>query len=199
VTGRVILKNNPNAAMPPDITLQAVPVVGPAVGRADLAAQRNAPSATTTTLPVSRDGTFKADLYATDQSVSVVGLPNGYSVAALTYGGKDVLRDPLLFQSGAELVVSIKVGDARALYRVVASVREDSSDRPLAGERIELVNSAGSKVSLTTNVQGTATFPGLPDGTYTLRLVSTGFDAFEKKIVITDGSVEVELRANEKR
>jgi hypothetical protein len=42
------------------------------------------------------------------------------------------------------------------------------------------------------------TFPELLRGTYILRLVSAGFDAPEKQVVITDSSVQVELWARKK-
>lgn len=68
----------------------------------------------------------------------------------------------------------------------------------LAGERIELVHSSGEVVPLTVNAQGTVTFPGLLQGTYVLRLASAGFDVPEKRVVITDSSVQVELRPRKK-
>jgi hypothetical protein len=81
---------------------------------------------------------------------------------------------------------------------LITLVREDSTNRALAGEPVELVHSSGEVLRLTVNPQGTVTFPRLLQGTYVLRLASAGFDAPEKQIVITDSSVQVELRARKK-
>jgi hypothetical protein len=101
-------------------------------------------------------------------------------------------------RSGAELVVTLDVGDARPRFRLLALVREDSSDRVLAGERVELVQPSGEILRLAVNAQGMVTFPGLLQGAYILRLVSDGFDVPEKRVVITDSSVQVELRVRKK-
>ena len=83
-------------------------------------------------------------------------------------------------------------------YRVVALVSEDTSDRPLAGERVELVSAAGEVQQQVVNAQGSVTFPGLFAGTYVLRLVPGGFEVPQKQIVITDNSAQVQLRARKK-
>jgi hypothetical protein len=207
VNGRVVLKNNSRASMPPNITLQIFPAAGTAVGvppgtllSAGIAA---APSVrvpqTNMTIPVDPEGRFKADLYAADQHVSVVGLPPGYSVVSMTSGGANLLTQPIDPKLGAELIVSLEVGDSHSRYRLMALVREDSSDRPLVGERIELVHASGEVVRLVVNAQGFVTFPSLSPGTYVLRLASAGFNAHERQVVITDSSVQVELRPREKR
>jgi hypothetical protein len=180
ITGRIVL-NNPNAPMPPNITLKTFPV-GPA---------------TTVTLPVAQDGTFKADLVAAVQHLSVIA-PPGYSVVAFAAGGTNLLAQPINVKSGVELLVSLNVGDDRARYRLMALVREDSTDRLLAGERVELVHSSGEIIGLTVNAQGMVTFPGLLQGTYILRLASANFDVAPKQVVITDSSVQVELRPRNK-
>src|SRR5678815_555129 len=105
VTGRVILKNNPEAPMPSNITLQAFPITAnPAVVTpAVIAANRSvAASRIPVTLPVAPDGTFKADLVAADQHLSVVGLPAGYSVLSFTSGGTNLLTQPVDVKLGAE-------------------------------------------------------------------------------------------------
>lgn len=181
ITGHIVL-NNPNAPMPPNITLKTFPV-GPA---------------TTVTLPVAQDGTFKADLVAAVQHLSVIGLPPGYSVAAFAAGGTNLLAQPISVKSGVELLISLNVDDVRARYRLMALVREDSTDRLLAGERVELVHSSGEVIGLTVNAQGMVTFPGLLQGTYILRLASANFDVAPKQVVITDSSVQVELRPRNK-
>jgi len=206
VNGRIVLKND-KASMPPNITLQIFPAAGTAVGVPSgtivSAAIAAAPSVrvpqTNVTIPVDPDGRFKADLYAADQHVSVVGLPPGYSVVSLTSGGANLLTQPIDPKLGAELIVSLEVGDSHSRYRLMALVREDSSDRPLVGERIELVHASGEVVRLVVNAQGLVTFPSLAPGTYVLRLASTAFNAPEKQVVITDSSVQVELRPREKR
>ena len=207
VNGRIVLKNNSSASMPPNITLQIFPaattVVGVAPGTLVSAVIAAAPSVrvpqTNVTIPVDPDGRFNADLYAADQHVSVVGLPPGYSVVSLTSGGTNLLIQPIDPKLGAELIVSLEVGDSHSRYRLMALVREDSSDRPLVGERIELVHASGEVVRLVVNAQGFVTFPSLSPGTYVLRLDSTGFNAPERQVVITDSSVQVELRPREKR
>jgi hypothetical protein len=138
---------------------------------------------------------FKADLVAAEQHLSVVGLPAGYSVVSFTSGRTNLLTQPIDLKLGTELIVSLDVGDVNPRYRLVALVRDDSSERPLAGERVELVHASGEVVRLTVNAQGMVTFPGLPQGTYVLRLASSGFDAPEKQVVITNTSAQVELRA----
>jgi hypothetical protein len=190
VTGRVVLKNN--APVPPNITLQAFPPAGGA-----LAAAR-ASSFPTQTLPVAQDGTFSADLFGVDQHLSVVGLPAGYSFVSITSGGTNLLNQPILIKAGVELIVTVDVGDVWPRYRLMALVREDSTDRLLSGEHVELVHSSGEVVRLTVNPQGMVTFPRLLPGTYVLRLASAGFDVPEKQVVITDGSVQVELQARKK-
>jgi hypothetical protein len=213
VTGRIVLKNKPTAAMPPNITFQSLPdppATNP-VNRGNsgvpvqaagvLAALANPPVPVpriTATVPVAQDGAFKVDLFDANQRLSVLGLPAGYSVVSIMSEGKNLLTQPMLVKSGAELIVSLDVGDSRPRYRLVALVREDSSDRALAGESVELVNSSGEILRLTVNAQGMVTFPGLLQGTYVLRLGSGDFDTPEKQVVITDGSVQVELRARKK-
>jgi hypothetical protein len=178
VTGRIVLKNNPTAPMPPYITLQGSP-------------------GTSSTLTVARDGMFNVTLPAGNQLL-YVSLPAGYSVVSLTSGGKNLLAEAIDVKTGVDLVVSLDVGDIRPRYRLIALVREDSTDRFLAGERVELVNSSGEVLSVTVNAQGAVTFPRLLQGTYLLRLASAGFDVPEKQVVITDSSVQVELRARQK-
>jgi len=117
----------------------------------------------------------------------------------MTSGKTNLLTQPFDVKLGAELVVTLDVGDSQPRYRLVAAVRDDTSDRPLAGERIELVHASGEVVRLVVNAQGVVTFPGLLPGTYVLRLASAGFIAPEKQVVITDSSVQVELRPREKR
>lgn len=177
VRGRVVLKNNPNAPMPPFITLrgsQVVPIQ---------------------TVAVAPDGMFNITLPAGDPRLSDVGVPAGYSVVSVTSGGRNALSHPIDVKAGLEFLVSVGVGDLRPRYRLMALVREDSSERPLAGEHVELVHSSGEVVRLTVNAQGGVTFPGILQGTYVLRLASAGFDVPEKRVVITDSSVQVELRA----
>ena len=117
---------------------------------------------------------------------------------SITSGGANLLTQPIIIKVGVELIVTVDVGDVRPHYRLVALVREDSTDRLLSGERVELVHSSGEVQRLTVNAQGIVTVPGLSQGTYTLRLVSADFDVPEKQVVITDGSVQVELRARKK-
>jgi len=184
VTGRIVLKNRPNP-MPGEITIQA------ASGRPVFPGK-------TETIPVGQDGTFKIDLYAGEQYLSVVGLPTGYTVVSTTSGGTSFLGQPIEIKISTELLVTLEVGDTRPRYRVVALVREDTSDRPLAGERVELVSAAGDVQQQVVNAQGSVTFPGLFAGTYVLRLVPGGFEVPQKQIVITDSSAQVQLRARKK-
>lgn len=211
VTGRVVLRNNSNAPLPPNIALRSLPVrvanplgsipgtaVTPAAALAVLANPSVFVPETTATIPVAPDGTFKADLFAANQHLSVLGLPPGYSVVSLTSGGTNFLNQPITIKLGSELIVSLDVGDIRPRYRLIALVREDGTDRLLAGEPVELVHSSGEVLRLPVNAQGMVTFPGLLRGTYFLRLASAGFDVPEKQVVITDSSIQVELRARKK-
>lgn len=180
VSGRVVLKNNPNAPMPPYIAL-----VFP-------------DQLTQSTIDVARDGRFNVALAAGIERFSGVRLPEGYSVASFTSGGKNLLAESIDIKTGVELLVTLDVGDIRPRYRLIAMVREDATDGPLAGERIELVPPSGDVQQLTVNAQGMVTFPRLLPGSYVLRLGSAGFDAPEKRVVLTDSSVEVEVRARKK-
>jgi hypothetical protein len=213
VTGRIVLKNNPNASMPSSITFQSFPdkpatnPLGLNTGNTGLlvpasvalAALANPPVVprTTATVPIAQDGVFKIDLFGADQRLSVVGLPTGYSVVSMTSGGRNLLTQAMDVKPGAELIVSLDVGDPRPRYRLMALVRDDSSDRPLSGERIELVHASGEVVRFV-NAQGLATFPDLLPGTYVLRLASAGFDVPERQVVLTNSSAQVELRARRK-
>jgi hypothetical protein len=184
VSGRIVLKNSPDAPMPRYLTFQASPAAG-VPGRAMMQA-------------VARDGKFVAILPLGDHRLSDIHLPEGYSVASMTSGGTDVLTQPLSVKPGVELIVTLDVGDIQTRYRLLALVLEDSTDRLLAGEPVELVHPSGEVVRLTVNAQGMVTFPELLRATYILRLASAGFDVPEKQVVITDGSVQVELRARRK-
>ena len=178
VRGRVVLKNSPNAPMPRFITLQG--------------------SQAMPTVAVAPDGTFNITLPAGDQRLSGVGLPDGYSVVSITSGGRNALNHPIDIKAGLELLASAGVSDLRHRYRLMALVREDSSERPLAGEHVELVHSSGEVVRQTVNAQGGVTFARILPGTYVLRLASAGFDVPEKQVVVMDSSVQVELRARKK-
>jgi len=213
VTGRIVLKNNVNAAMPPNITFQSHPdpsatnPIGrgsaglPVPAPAALAAFANRPVPVpriTATVPVAKDGTFKVDLFDANQRLSVLGLPAGYSVVSIMSEGRNVLTQAMQLKPAAELIVSVEVGDSDPHYRLLALVREDSSDRALAGEPVELVHVSGEVRRLTVNAQGMVSFSDLPKGTYVLRLASAAFDGPEKQVVITDSSIQVELRARKK-
>jgi hypothetical protein len=212
VAGRIILKS-PNAPMPSSITLQSFPpaltsnlpgmepgvrVTPAALAAATINLPVRAPAAVLT-LPVAQDGKFSADLVVAEQHLAVVGLPTGYSVASVTSGGTNLLSQPIHVKPGVEIVVSLNVGDIRPRYRLLALVREDSTHRLLTGETVELVHSSGEIERLVVNAQGMVTFPGLLQGAYVLRLASTVFEVPEKQVVLSDGSVQVELRAGKKR
>lgn len=196
VTGRLVLKNNPNAPMPPIITLQGYRI--PTLPASFPQPVQPLILGMSMTVAVAPDGLFNVTLPAGDQRLSDVSLPEGYSVVSVTSGGRNILNQPIEVKAGFELLVSVDVGDIRPRYRLMALVREDNTDRPLAGEHVELVLPSGEVVRLTVNAQGVVTFPRVLPGTYVLRLASDGFDVPEKQVVITDGSVQVELRARKK-
>jgi Carboxypeptidase regulatory-like domain len=182
VRGRVVLKNSTNAPMPRFITLQGSQVMPLFM-----------------TVAVAADGMFNIPLPAGDQRLSAVGLPDGYSVVSITSGGRNVLNQPIDVKAGIELLVSAGGGDdLRPRYRLMAVVREASTERPLVGEHVELVDSSREVVRLAVNAQGMVTFARILPGTYVLRLASAGFDVTEKKVLITDSSVQVELRARKR-
>jgi len=198
VNGRIVLKNSPNAPMPPFITLQgSAAVPGPSKLLPELL-QPSVVRGIFMTVPVAPDGLFKIPLPAGHQRLTDVGLPEGYSFVSVTSGGRNVLNQPIEVKAGLELLVSVGVGDLRPPFRLMALVREDSTERPLAGEHVELVQSSGEVVRMTVNAQGVVTFARIVPGTYVLRLASAGFDVPEKRVVITDSSVQVELRARQK-
>lgn len=196
VTGRIVL-NRVNAPMPPIITIQGSRV-NPSPGLRGQALLPEVVVGTSMTVPVAPDGLFKVTLPAGIQRLYDVSLPEGYSTVSVTSGGRNVLNQPIDVKAWVELLVSVDVGDTRTRYRLIALVREDRTERPLAGERVELVQSSGEVVRLTANPQGELTFPRLLPGSYVLRLVSDSFDLPEKHVVITNGSVQVELRARKK-
>jgi hypothetical protein len=196
VTGRIVL-NRVNAPMPPIITIQGSRV-NPSPGLRGQALLPEVVVGMSMTVPVAPNGLFKVTLPAGIQRLYEVGLPEGYSAVAATSGGRNVLNQPIDVKAWVELLVSVDVGDIRTRYRLLALVREDSTERPLAGECIELVQSSGEVVRLTVNPQGVVTFPRLLPGSYVVRLVSDGFDVPEKQVAITNGSVQVDLRARKK-
>lgn len=191
ITGRIILRNNPSAPMPQYISLvaQALLPANPGAG-----ALGSMPMAS----PVAPDGSFSVTLFDGDQRLSDVRLPEGYSVVSITSGARNLLTQPIAGKAGMEFIVSVDVGEIRPRYRLVALVREDSTDRLLTGEPVELVSSSGEVLGLLVNAQGMVTFPRLLPDTYVLRLASAGFDVPEKQVVIRDGSVQLELRARKK-
>jgi hypothetical protein len=148
--------------------------------------------------PVAPNGTFDLTLFDGDQRLSDVRLPEGYSLVSISSGATNLLTHAIAGRAGMEFIVSVDVGDIRPRYRLVAIVREDSTDRLLTGGPVELVPSSGEVLRLMVNAQGTVTFPRLLPGTYIVRLASAGFDVPEKQVVIRDGSVQVELRARKK-
>ena len=197
VTGRIVLKNSPNAPMPPIITLQGDRMP---TRPATLPPQFQPPLVAigmSMTVAVAPEGLFNVTLPIGDHRFSDVSLPEGYSLASITSGGRNVLNQTIDVKAGVGFVVTIDVGDIRPRYRLMALVREDNTDQPLPG-RVELVQSSGEVLRLTVNAQGVVTFPRLLPGTYVVRLVSAGFDVPEKQVVITDSSVQVELRARKK-
>jgi len=195
LAGRIVLKNDPNAPMPRTITFQHHRTRQAVAGQIALVR----PIVMSLTFGVEPDGSFKGILPGgEDHRLSNIGLPQGYAFAAMTSGGKNVLDQTIDANRSVDLLVAVEVSDLRTRYRLMANVRDDSSERPLDGLPLELMLASGEVVRMTVNAQGLATFPGLLPGTYRLRLAADGFDVLEKRVVITDGSVQMELRPRKK-
>ena len=116
----------------------------------------------------------------------------------MTSGGKNIRSQPLRVEPGAELVLTLNAA-ARPRFRLLGRVVEDATERSLVGEQVELVLPTGEIARDTVNAQGMVTFSRLFPGTYILRVVSPRFEVPEKKIIITDSSLNVELRCRDKR
>jgi hypothetical protein len=183
IKGRVILKGDTMAPQPAALTFGTGP----------------ADSTTSALANVRADGTFSLHLKPGDQALSLNGLPDGYSVVSITSGSKDLRAGQLLHvEPDVEIVVTLNA-EARPRFRVLGRVIDDTTERSLAGEQVELVLPTGETTQTTVDARGMVTFNRLFRGTYFLRLVSPRLEVPEKKVVITNSSVEVELRAREKR
>jgi hypothetical protein len=117
---------------------------------------------------------------------------------SLTSGTTDLRTQPLRVRTGVALDVTLNAV-VTPRYRLLGHLVEDSTERPLVGEQVELVRPTGEVSQATVNAQGIVTFIRLLPGTYVLRLVSSRLEMPEKPIVVTNSSVSVELRAREKR
>ena len=179
VKGSIVLKGDLTSPPPPAITFE-VPVPNGRTG---------------TTLIVAANGTFTLPLKTGDHVVTLVGLPDGYTLVSMTSGGKEVRSQPLHVDASTELVVTLNA-DPRPRFRILGRV-VDATDRPLAGEQVELVLTSGEIKKATVNTQGMVTFSSLFPGTYLLRLVSPRLEAPEKRITLTS-SADVELRAHKR-
>jgi hypothetical protein len=183
IKGRVILKGDTTAPQPAALTFGAGP----------------ADNTTNALANVRADGTFSLHLKPGDQTISLNGLPDGYSVVSITAGSKDLRAGQLLHvEPDVEIVVTLNA-EARPRFRILGRVIDDTTERSLAGEQVELVLPTGETTRTTVAAQGMVTFSRLFQGTYILRLVSPRLEVPERKVVITNSSVEVELRAREKR
>jgi len=183
IQGRIFLKGDTTASQPAALIFGA--------GAAD--------NITNALANIRGDGTFSLHLKPGDQMLSLKGLPDGYSVVSITSGAKD-LRAGQLFhvEPGVEIVVTLNA-EARPRFRLLGRVIDDTTEESLAGEQVELVLPGGELTRATVNAQGNVTFGELFPGTYTLRLASPRLEVPEKRILITDSSVSVELRARAKR
>ena len=182
VKGRIVLKGDPSPP-PAGITFQ---IANPPK------ALRSVP------VIVDADGTFTIALEAGDQSLSVESLQDGYSLLSLTSGTTDLRTQPLRVRTGVAIDVTLNAV-VTPRYRLLGRLVEDSTERPLVGEQVELVRPTGEVSQTTVNAQGIVTFIRLLPGAYVLRLVSSRLEMPEKPIVVTNSSVSVELRAREKR
>jgi len=183
IEGRVILKGDTTAPQPAALTFGAGP----------------ADNTTNALANVRADGTFSLHLKPGDQTLSLNGLPDGYSVVSITSGSKDLRAGQLLHvEPDVEILVTLNA-EARPRFRLLGRVIDDTTEQSLAGEQVELVLPGGELTRATVNAQGNVTFRELFPGTYTLRLASPRLEVLEKRILITDSSVSVELRARAKR
>jgi hypothetical protein len=138
---------------------------------------------------VAPDGTFVVTLQPGESTISVQGLPEGYSVKSMTSGSTDLLKQRLNVQTGMAEIVIVLTADLRPRFRVEGRVLSGSANRSLMGEQIELVGDSGSMTRIILDAQGQFSFRRLLPGNYILRLASSGLNAPEQQITITGQDV----------
>jgi hypothetical protein len=141
------------------------------------------------------DGAFTATLPSGEIRLSPGALPEGYSVKSMTSGGLDLLSMPVTVQQGMSEIVIVLAADLRPRYRVMGTVLNAATGRPLLGEHIELVPEAGAAVRVIIDAQGRFEFTRVLAGSYLLRVQSDRFQALEQRIAVVDGGVSLDLRA----
>jgi hypothetical protein len=109
-TGRIAIDaNSIGAKMPEGITLTARQGAGPRV--ANELAVMNLGSSYSRQSSVAPDGTFTVTLQPGESTLSVEGLPEGYSVKSITSGSTDLRTHRLNVQTGmAEIVIVVIAG-----------------------------------------------------------------------------------------
>jgi hypothetical protein len=156
------------------------------------------PSSASTRSSVAPDGTFTVTLPPGQSTLSVQGLPEGYSVKSMTSGSTDLLTQRLDVQAGMPEIVIVLTADLRPRFTLAGRVLSGTANRSLMGEQIELVGDSGSIARIIIDARGQFVFRRLLPGNYILRPASSGLNAPEQRITITNQDVTtVELNVQQ--
>jgi hypothetical protein len=186
-TGRVVLDaTSLGAKMPDRITVNSRSDTGPRL--ANGLSLMNLSSYLTRT-PVAPDGTFAVTLHPGQSTLSVQGLPEGYAVKSMTSGSTDLLTQRLNVQAGMAEIVIVLTADLRPRFTLAGRVLSRTANRSLMGEQIELLGDSGSIARIILDARGQFVFLRLLPGNYILRLASSGLNAPEQRIAVTDHDV----------
>jgi len=166
VTGRVSVEGGGQA--PSSFTLPLMAVGG------ETPAPRPAGANPTLTIRVQIDGTFRTQVRAGEYRLGTpVGLPPGYTLQSIVYGGVDLLQNPLKIPSNgaAELLINLSVNGASTGVSVSGRV---TGITPGQFQRIALRESGGGELAaaLETSVgtDGAFVFPKVLPGRYIVYL-----------------------------
>jgi hypothetical protein len=163
-----------NSAMPAQTALAAtaaglqVSGIRPTIGLQELGNLLGTPAAAT----INEDGTFTLEGVAPSSfAISVAGLPQGFYLKTATFGGIDLLRNPLDMTSGAggtlDVLLSNKAGE------ITGAVRNDRGDA-MSGVTVTLWTDTpqpgptNGVRTATTDQNGGFRFPALAPGEYHL-------------------------------
>jgi hypothetical protein len=190
VTGRIVMEDRAKDAKVPERVL-----LNTRSNTATVAGLLSIPrvSVLSSRLAIAPDGTFAIDLPAGEASISVGGLPQGYSIQSMTSGSTDLGRRSINIQAGMPEIVIVLTADTRPRFRVGGRVLDGATGRPLLGEHIELVDEAGSTIRLIIDAEGRFEFTRVLTGNYILRLATAGRMA-EQRIAVINDVVSYELR-----
>ncbi len=138
---------------------------------------------------VAPDGSFSISLQSGEATISVHGLPEGYTVKSMRSGPTDLLSGPLKVEAGMAEIVLVLTADLRPRYTMEGRVLGGAANRTLMGEQIELLGDAGLIARIILDPEGQFIFRKLLPGTYRLRLSSSDRNTSEQRVTVTDRNV----------